>query len=66
VDTIHTVTVKIRVDGIDLENNFDKPTIKLDNDEKSLHRGVKCFEESWIPALTITPKNIDKIQVYIK
>ena len=66
VDTITTATVKIKVEGIDLENTFNNPTVKLDSDDKSLHVGAKCIEESWIPAITITKTNIEEIRFYVK
>ena len=66
VDTIKTVTVQIRVEGIDLENTYKNPTVKIDNDEKSFHKGEKCIEESWVPTMTITPTNIEDIRFFIK
>ena len=65
-DTLSTVIVKIKVEGIDLENTFRNPTVKLDNDKKSPYIGTKCVEESWIPAITITNTNIEDVRLYVK
>jgi hypothetical protein len=66
VDSIQTIVVHIRADGINIENTFENPTIKLDIEEKSLHPGIKCIEENWVPAITISKQNIEKIRLYIK
>jgi len=66
VDTIKTITVKIRVDGIDLENTFHNPTIKIDNEKGSLHPGIKCIEESWTPILTVTKTNVESVRFYMR
>ena len=66
IDSISNVVVKVRIDGIDLENSFNNPTVILDTEENSLHKGQKCIEHSWIPAITTTTKNVEEIKLYVK
>lgn len=66
VDTISTLIIKIKVEGIDLENTSKNPMVRLDIEEKSLRKGEKCIEKSWIPAISITKTNIEEIHLFVK
>jgi len=66
LDSVTNVVVKLRAEGIDMENSFNNPTVILDSEENSLHKGSKCIEQSWIPALTTKKENIEKIRLYVK
>lgn len=66
LDSILNVVLKVRVEGIDLENSFNNPTVILDMEENSLHKGSKCIEQSWIPAITTKKENIEKVRLYVR
>ncbi len=66
LEAISSLLVHIRVDQIDLENEFINPTIRMDTNEMSPYHGTKIIEKKWIPSLVISATTLEFVRVYVK